>query len=83
MGATQKFRNVRTRPLVSLVVDDIVSFRPWVVRCLEIRGTAEDRGSRISMRDFSREVIRIRPTRNLGFGINRHTEGMSARDVSG
>lgn len=28
MGSTQKFRNVATRPLVSLVVDDIVSFRP-------------------------------------------------------
>lgn len=69
---------------MSLVVDDIVSFRPWVVRCLEIRGTAEAiEDHEPPMRDFSREVSRIRPTRNLGFGINRHTEGMSARDVSG
>ncbi len=82
MGATQKFRNARARPLVSLVVDDIVSFQPWVVRCLEIRGTAdavEDHDP--TMRGFSREVIRIRPTRILGFGINPDSGGLSARDV--
>lgn len=83
MGATQKFRNVQARPMVSLVVDDIVSFRPWVVRCLEIRGTAEAiEDHEPPMEGFSREVIRIRPTRILGFGINPETQGMSARDVA-
>ncbi len=84
MGSTQKFRNVAARPLVSLVVDDIVSFRPWVVRCLEIRGTAdaiEDHDP--LMPGFSGEVIRIWPTRILGFGIDPAVEGMSARDVPG
>ena len=82
MGATQKFRNARARPLVSLVVDDIVSFRPWVVRCLEIRGTAEAiEDHEPPMQGLSREVLRIRPTRILGFGINPDTDGMSARDV--
>ncbi len=82
MGSTQKFRNVAARPLVSLVVDDIVSFRPWVVRCLEIRGTAEAiEGHDPLMPGFSGEVIRIRPTRILGFGIDPEAAGMSARDV--
>ncbi|MBA3339735.1 MAG: PPOX class F420-dependent oxidoreductase [Geodermatophilaceae bacterium] len=82
MGATQKFRNARARPLVSLVVDDIVSFRPWVVRCLEIRGTAQAfEDHEPPMQGFSREVIRITPTRILGFGINADAEGMIARDV--
>lgn len=83
MGTTQKFRNVRARPRVSLVVDDIVSFRPWVVRCLEIRGTAEAiEGHEPPMPGLRHEVIRIRPTRILCFGINPDTEGMSARDVT-
>ena len=66
-----------------LVVDDIVSFRPWAVRCLEIRGTAEAiEDHEPPMEGFSREVIRIRPTRILGFGINPETQSMSARGVA-
>ncbi len=71
MGATRKFANVQTHPQVAFVVDDLVSVRPWTVRCLEIRGTAE------ALTDvdpplpyFSREVIRIRPIRVLAFGID-------------
>jgi pyridoxamine 5'-phosphate oxidase family protein len=41
MGQTKKFRNVRSHPLVSLVVDDLASVRPWHVRGVEIRGHAE------------------------------------------
>ena len=64
------------------VVDEIVSFRPWVVRCLEIRGTAEAiEDHEPPMQGLRREVLRIRPTRILGFGINPDTDGMSARDV--
>ncbi len=35
------------------------------------------------MSDFSGEVIQIRPTRILGFGINAEAAGMTARDVPG
>ena len=70
MGASRKFRNVQTHPEVAFVVDDIASVTPWVVRCLEIRGTAE------ALTDvdppapyFSRELIRIRPRRIISFGI--------------
>ena len=41
MSKSQKFRNLTTNPNVAFVVDDIVSRDPWRVRCLEIRGTAE------------------------------------------
>lgn len=36
-----KFRNLARNPLVAMVVDDIVSTRPWRVRGVEVRGTAE------------------------------------------
>lgn len=39
MGTTKKWRNIAGNPLVSLIVDDIVSRHPWAVRGIEIRGT--------------------------------------------
>lgn len=41
MAASQKFRNVRRNGQAALVVDDIASVRPWRVRFLKIRGTAD------------------------------------------
>ncbi|MEW2051763.1 PPOX class F420-dependent oxidoreductase [Streptomyces sp. NPDC005476] len=41
MGRTKKWRNLRKNPKVALVVDDIVSLRPWTVRGVDIRGEAE------------------------------------------
>ena len=41
MGASRKFRNLAANNIVALVIDDIASRDPWRVRCLEIRGTAE------------------------------------------
>jgi pyridoxamine 5'-phosphate oxidase family protein len=62
MSRTRKFHNVRANPNVAFVVDDLASVDPWVVRGVEIRGTAE------ALADFdppmgamSREVIRITP----------------------
>ncbi|MER6349390.1 PPOX class F420-dependent oxidoreductase [Streptomyces sp. NPDC001595] len=62
MGRTKKWRNLGVNPRLSLVVDDIVSVRPWKVRGIEIRGEAElltgphDLGPH-----FSEELIRIHP----------------------
>jgi pyridoxamine 5'-phosphate oxidase family protein len=36
-----KFRNMMSNQKVAFVVDEIVSTRPWRVRGLEVRGTAE------------------------------------------
>ncbi|MDQ0585351.1 PPOX class F420-dependent enzyme/OxyR family protein [Streptomyces rishiriensis] len=41
MGQTKKWRNLRKNPKVALVVDDVVSLKPWTVRGVDIRGEAE------------------------------------------
>ncbi len=41
MEGSLKFRNMVANGRAALVVDDIVSVDPWVVRGVEIRGTAE------------------------------------------
>ena len=41
MGRTKKWRNLQKNPKVALVVDDVVSVRPWRVRGVDIRGEAE------------------------------------------
>ncbi len=71
MGTTRKFRNVRAHRLVSLVVDDLASVRPWRVRGVEIRGQAE------AITDwsppnphYSREAIRIHPERVISWGLD-------------
>jgi pyridoxamine 5'-phosphate oxidase family protein len=64
MGASQKFRNLTKEERVAFVVDDIKSFDPWQVRCLEIRGTAQGLHG-----IDSPEPIRITPERILAFGI--------------
>ena len=70
MGTTKKFRNISANPLVSLVVDDLASVRPWRPRGIEIRGYAE------ALTDwappypgYSREAIRIHPTRIISWGL--------------
>jgi pyridoxamine 5'-phosphate oxidase family protein len=69
MGTSRKFRNLRANNKVALVVDDIASINPWRVRCLEIRGTAEALTDQPpTMPGMSPELIRIHPTRVLGFG---------------
>ncbi|MEU8898565.1 PPOX class F420-dependent oxidoreductase [Nocardia sp. NPDC048505] len=72
MGASWKFRNLAGNDRVAFVVDDIASVRPWRVRCLEIRGTAEALTDVDSYLEGvpSRELIRIRPTRVIAFGLN-------------
>mgnify|MGYP001400439903 CR=1 FL=1 len=71
MGASRKFRNVAARPGVAFVVDDIVSYQPWQVRCVEIRGHAEALSDQPPPRPgFSAEIIRIHPDRILAFGLD-------------
>ena len=71
LGASKKFRNVLRGSSVAFVVDDLASVDPWVVRGIEIRGTAA------ALTDveppvpfFSREVIRIAPARIISWGID-------------
>ena len=64
---------------VAFVVDDIASVDPWVVRGVEIRGTAEALTDVDPPRPtMSREIIRITPRRIISWGLGGP---FSARDV--
>jgi pyridoxamine 5'-phosphate oxidase family protein len=59
---TRKFRNVRDgNTRVALVVDDLVSLRPFVARSIRVYGVAEDPVERVGLVGPGR-YMRIRPT---------------------
>jgi pyridoxamine 5'-phosphate oxidase family protein len=71
MASSQKFRNLTSNDRVAFVIDDVVSRQPWRVRCLEIRGTAEQ----VHIPDgpwagTDGAIIRIHPRRIISFGID-------------
>lgn len=75
MAKSQKFRNLAHNDKVAFVVDDIASRDPWRVRCLEIRGTAEQAvtasGQVAPAGDvLDSAIIRITPRRIISFGID-------------
>ncbi len=80
MGKTRKFRNVQRNPSAALVVDDLASTDPWVVRFVEIRGSAEALVDvDPPMRGMSRELIRITPHWIGSFGVEPGADGLHAR----
>jgi pyridoxamine 5'-phosphate oxidase family protein len=90
MSKSRKYLNVATNPTVAFVVDDIASRDPWRVRCLEIRGTAAQVAAPAEVGAAGDEqdgaIIRITPTRIIGFGIDDtttepHQLRADARDV--
>jgi pyridoxamine 5'-phosphate oxidase family protein len=90
MSKSQKYRNVASNPTVAFVVDDIASTDPWRVRCLEIRGTAEQAEAPPTRGEAGDEldtaIIRITPRRIISYGIDDtdtepHLLEMDARDV--
>ena len=74
MSSSQKYCNIARNDKVAFVVDDIASRDPWRVRCLEIRGTAEQtevfpaRGADGDHLDTA--IIRITPRHIISFGID-------------
>jgi pyridoxamine 5'-phosphate oxidase family protein len=74
MSKSQKYRNIAHNDKVAFVVDDITSRDPWRVRCLEIRGTAEQAeipASRGAAGDeLDTAIIRITPRRIISYGID-------------
>ena len=91
MSRSQKFRNIASNNTVAFVVDDIVSRDPWRVRCLEIRGTAEQAESDSPAAESNGDaldsaIIRITPRRIISFGIDDtktepHLLTFDSRDV--
>jgi pyridoxamine 5'-phosphate oxidase family protein len=75
MAKSQKFRNIAHNDKVAFVIDDIASRDPWRVRCLEIRGTAEQAVAAAEQNGaagdaLDRAIIRITPRRIISFGID-------------
>jgi pyridoxamine 5'-phosphate oxidase family protein len=66
----------------AICVDDIVSFDPWNVRCLEIRGIAEALSGQAPPNPYlSSEVIRIHPRRIISWGLGVGGQQGSKRNV--
>jgi pyridoxamine 5'-phosphate oxidase family protein len=74
MSKSQKYRNIAHNNKVAFVVDDITSRDPWRVRCLEIRGTAEQAEAPASRGaagdELDTAIIRVTPQRIISFGID-------------
>jgi len=75
MAKSQKFRNLADNDKVAFVIDDIASRDPWRVRCLEIRGTAQQAVTAADRNGAAGDaldsaVIRITPRRIISFGID-------------
>jgi pyridoxamine 5'-phosphate oxidase family protein len=82
MGNTRKFHNVAANGQVAFVVDDLASVTPWVVRGVEIRGTAEALTDQSPPNVYmSREVIRIHPRRIIAWGLGPDG-GRTSRQVA-
>ncbi|RFU85011.1 PPOX class F420-dependent oxidoreductase [Streptomyces triticagri] len=70
LATTKKWRNLLGNPKVALVVDDIVSVKPWRVRGVDIRGEAElHTGPHDLGAHFSEELIRIHPRKVHSWGL--------------
>ena len=83
MTDTRKYRNVAAGSAASIVVDDLASVDPWIVRGIEIRGDAEAlTGQEPYLPGFDGAVVRIHPKRVLSWGLEPDREGMNARAVS-
>lgn len=69
IGSSKKYRDVGARPMVAFVVDDVLP--PWQPRGIEIRGRAEAlaTGGKAIGPGFDDALIRITPTRVIGWGI--------------
>ena len=79
----KKWRDVQHNPWVAIVVDDIVSFNPWRVRGIEIRGEADilETGGKAIMANFDDEMFRIRPRRIVSWGLDGNGFQSNARSV--
>jgi pyridoxamine 5'-phosphate oxidase family protein len=83
LGNTRKFRNVAANGQVAFVVDDVASVSPWVVRCIEVRGTAEALTGQTPQSSYmSPEIIRIHPRRIISWGTGHDGSESSKRTIA-
>lgn len=89
MPSTQKYRNLRSNPLVGFVIDDTEPDEPGAIspgwgRGVEIRGEAElvtVEVPPVAPRHFSHDVIRIHPRRIISWHLDPDNPEGEARNV--
>jgi pyridoxamine 5'-phosphate oxidase family protein len=76
MDDTKKYRDVQATGYAALVVDDIVSYQPWTVRMVEIRGRAETEstGGRALGPGFGDSFIRLHADKVNTFGVQAEAD---------
>jgi pyridoxamine 5'-phosphate oxidase family protein len=81
IGRSKKFRDVRRSGRAAFVVDDVLP--PWQPRGVEVRGRAEvlEAGGQDVNADFDPELIRIYPSRIVGWGIDSDAFQANSRAV--
>ena len=70
LGESKKFRDAARTGKAAFVVDDVLP--PWQARGAEVRGCAEvfSEGEEGVNPDFGAELIRLHPSRTVGWGID-------------
>jgi pyridoxamine 5'-phosphate oxidase family protein len=81
MGKSKKFRDVARDGRVAFVIDDVP--QPGQVRGVEVRGRAEalQTGGNMDVPNRDPQMIRIRPTRIIGWGIDTDPYHPNSRSV--
>ncbi|MDQ3284176.1 MAG: PPOX class F420-dependent oxidoreductase [Actinomycetota bacterium] len=81
LGKSKKFRDVASTGRAAFVVDDVLP--PWQARGVEVRGRAEvfSEGGEEVNSDFDAELIRLHPSRIVGWGIDTDPYHPNSRAV--
>jgi pyridoxamine 5'-phosphate oxidase family protein len=81
LGKSKKFRDAARTGRAAFVVDDVLP--SWQPRGVEVRGRAEifEEGGEEVNSEFDAELIRIRPTRIVGLGIDTDAFSPNSRSV--
>ncbi|HET6949133.1 MAG TPA: PPOX class F420-dependent oxidoreductase [Acidimicrobiales bacterium] len=83
MASTRKYRNVARTARAALVVDDVASRDPWVVRGIEIRGRAEAVAlDEPAIPGTTNDVIRVHPDTVFSWGVEPGVTGMVRRGTT-
>jgi pyridoxamine 5'-phosphate oxidase family protein len=82
MASSAKYRNIRSNPHVSFVVDEVTAPTMEGAHFLEIRGNAETAvGAHDPSGHLAPEIIRIHPRRVISFNVDPARPGFAARDI--
>jgi pyridoxamine 5'-phosphate oxidase family protein len=81
LGQSKKFRDAARTGKAAFVVDDVLP--PWQPRGVEVRGRAEifEEGGEGVNADFDAELIRLHPSRIVGWGIDTNAFSPNSRSV--